>query len=249
MTFKGRALRRAALGISVTATVIVVSLAGAWGGSANGGTPRGHRGGSPYDFTTRYAIAQAKKPVYRSPNTHSGILRKLAFYTPDGEALQTYRFVASKRVHRTLWEKIAVPMRPNGQFGWVKRSWLGGADVSHTLIIVDIPTETMTVYSHGKVILTVPVGTGAPTTPTPTGHYWIAEAFPSTDPAYGPWAFGTTDYATDTDFPDGSIVGIHGTDEPQLIPGDPSHGCIRLTDADILELKPLVGIGTPVWVE
>jgi lipoprotein-anchoring transpeptidase ErfK/SrfK len=201
-----------------------------------------------YNVTTRFAIAESTSPVYRSPTTSSGVLTHLALYTPDNEALQTYQFVGSKVVKGTLWEQIDVPMRPNGQVGWVKRSWLGAANLSHTLIVVNIPTETMTVYNHGKLILQVPVGTGEPGTPTPTGHFWIAEAFPSNDPVYGPWAFGTTDRATDTDFPDDSIVGIHGTDQPDLIPGHPSHGCIRLTNADILKLKPLVGIGTPVWI-
>lgn len=237
-------LRRAALGLSVTLATTVGSFAAVAGASAKA---HAHQAAS-YNITTFFAVAQAENPIYSQPNTHASVVNKLAFYTPDNEALQTYRFVASKRVKRTLWEEIDVPMRPNGKVGWVKRSWLGQVEVSHRLIIVNIPTETMTVYNKGKLILTVPVGTGAQATPTPTGHFWIAEAFPSHDPVYGPWAFGTTDRATDTDFPDQSIVGIHGTDEPWLIPGDPSHGCIRLKDADILRLKALVSIGDPVWI-
>lgn len=176
-------------------------------------------------------------------------MARLAFYTPDSEALQTYRFVSSRRIGRSQWEQIDVPMRPNGQTGWVKRSWLGAVQISHTLIVVDIAHESLVLYNRGRVEFTAPVGTGAPATPTPTGRYWIAEAFPSSNPFYGPWAFGTTDYATDTEFPDGSIVGIHGTDQPQLIPGDPSHGCIRMRDPDILRLKALAGIGTAVWIQ
>jgi lipoprotein-anchoring transpeptidase ErfK/SrfK len=245
---KGRARRRAALGASLTATLILGSLAGPGLASAKRASPAAV---SPYNITTQFAIAQAENPAYRKPNIHSSVLRKLSFYTPDGEALQTYRFVTSKRVHGTVWEEIDVPMRPNGQIGWVKRSWLGAADVSHELIVVNREQEQLTVYNKGAVIFQAPVGTGdlALGWITPPGHFWIAEAFPSSDPFYGPWAFGTTDYATDTDFPDGSIVGIHGTNEPSLIPGDPSHGCIRLKDEDILKLKPLVGIGTPVWIE
>jgi lipoprotein-anchoring transpeptidase ErfK/SrfK len=188
-------------------------------------------------------------PVYRQPSTHAAVLTKLAFYTPDNEALQTYRFLSYRRIGSSQWEQIDVPMRPNGQTGWVKRSWLGAAHITHTLIVVNLATESLVLYDHGKAEFTAPVGTGAPGTPTPTGHYWIAEEFPSSSAFYGPWAFGTTDYATDTDFPDGSIVGIHGTDQPQLIPGDPSHGCIRLKDQDILKLKPLVSIGTAVWIQ
>lgn len=243
---KGRTRKRAALGLSVVA-VGLGSLASAGIATAKSGSARAEATTS-YNITTYYAVAQAEKPIYHQPSTHSGVLNKLVFYTPDGEALQTYQFLGTKRVGRTVWEHIAVPMRPNGQTGWVPRSWLQAPDVSHELVIVNLSKETLTVYNHGKLILMVPVGTGAPATPTPTGHYWIAEAFPSNSPFYGPWAFGTTDRATDTDFPDGSIVGIHGTDQPYLIPGDPSHGCIRLKNEDILKLKPLVGIGTPVWI-
>jgi lipoprotein-anchoring transpeptidase ErfK/SrfK len=43
------------------------------------------------------------------------------------------------------------------------------------------------------------------------------------------------------------VVGIHGAfGAPQLIPGDPSHGVVRMHDGDIAELAPRVQIGTPV---
>ena len=35
------------------------------------------------------------------------------------------------------------------------------------------------------------------------------------------------------------MVGLHGTNEPGLIPGRPSHGCIRLRNRDILTLYRL----------
>jgi lipoprotein-anchoring transpeptidase ErfK/SrfK len=249
VSFKGRMRKHAALGMTIAAAICAVPLAAAGTASAKGSTTVAQAAGPSYNVTTQFAIAQGESPIYRQPNAHSGVLNKLAFYTPDNEALQTYEFIGTRVVGGTLWEHIGVPMRPNGQTGWVKRSWLGAAQVVHTLIVVNIPTETLTVYNHGKVIFATPVGTGASGTPTPTGHFWIAEAFPSSDPVYGPWAFGTTDRANDTDFPDDSIVGIHGTDEPNLIPGDPSHGCVRLKDADILRLKSLVTIGTPVWIQ
>ena len=56
-------------------------------------------------------------------------------------------------------------------------------------------------------------------------------------PFYGPVAFGTTARsAVLTDWPDGGFIGIHGTNEPQLLPGRVSHGCIRLRNRDILRL-------------
>jgi lipoprotein-anchoring transpeptidase ErfK/SrfK len=51
-----------------------------------------------------------------------------------------------------------------------------------------------------------------------------------------------------TDWPGGGVIGMHGTDEPRLIPGRPSHGCIRLRNPDITRLYALTPIGTPVSI-
>ncbi len=249
--------KRAALVALATALALIPMLMGAAGAVAKHNPPYAIKPKPPkpkpkplqYNVTTKVAIAFAENPIYRRPTTHSAVVKDLAFYTPDGEALQTYRLIKNRRVGRTLWELIDVPMRPNGQSGWVERSWLGAAMVSRTVVVVDIPARTVTVYKRGKQVFSVPVGVGKATTPTPTGHFWIAEEFPSQNPFYGPWAFGTTDYAADTEFPDGSIVGLHGTDQPDLIPGDPSHGCIRFKDADILQMRSYVSIGSAVWIE
>ena len=66
---------------------------------------------------------------------------------------------------------------------------------------------------------------------------------------YGPIAFGTSARsAVLTDWPGGGFVGVHGTNEPQLIPGRVSHGCIRLRNPDILHLARLLPVGTPVTI-
>lgn len=208
-----------------------------------------HSTPNPYDVTTQVAVALAVQPIYRAASTRAGKLRDLQLYTPDGEALQTYELLASEKIGRTVWEQISVPMRPNGTTGWIKRSWLASTIVSHTLVVVDRATRRLTVYRHGAVVLTAPVGVGKPSTPTPAGHFWISESFPSSNPFYGPWAFGTTDYSVLTEWPGGGIVGLHGTDEPRLIPGDPSHGCVRLRNRDDLKLKSLISIGAAVWIE
>ncbi len=76
---------------------------------------------------------------------------------------------------------------------------------------------------------------GRPSTPTPAGRFWIRERFKIADrqSGYWPYAFGTSDYSTLTDWPGGGVVGIHGPyHQPQAIPGRVSHGCIRLHTAD-----------------
>jgi lipoprotein-anchoring transpeptidase ErfK/SrfK len=51
-----------------------------------------------------------------------------------------------------------------------------------------------------------------------------------------------------TDWPGGGFIGLHGTDEPELVPGRISHGCVRFRNRDILELGRLMQVGTPVTI-
>ena len=77
--------------------------------------------------------------------------------------------------------------------------------------------------------------------------YWIRELIRGDFGAYGPWAFGTSAYSNLSDWPGGGVIGLHGTNQPQLIPGRPSHGCIRMPNAKVLKLRKLMPIGTPFW--
>jgi lipoprotein-anchoring transpeptidase ErfK/SrfK len=43
-------------------------------------------------------------------------------------------------------------------------------------------------------------------------------------------------------------VGIHGTNQPELIPGRPSHGCVRIPNRKIRQLAKLMPIGTPIEI-
>jgi lipoprotein-anchoring transpeptidase ErfK/SrfK len=87
-------------------------------------------------------------------------------------------------------------------------------------------------------------------TVTPRGHFYVMEKLRTTNaPAYGPFAIGTSAYApTLSEWPGGGVVGIHGTNEPQLIPGRPSHGCIRMRDADVARLWSTIRLGTPIEI-
>ena len=69
------------------------------------------------------------------------------------------------------------------------------------------------------------------------------------DPFYGPVAFGTTARSpTQTDWPGGGFIGIHGTNQPGLVPGRVSHGCIRMRNRDVLRLARLMPVGTRLSV-
>ncbi len=148
------------------------------------------------------------------------------------------------------WFKIRIPMRPNGKVGWVREKAMGPLNVVYTKLIVNRNAKRATLYKRGKRILRVRVGIGKPSTPTPKGHFWIREKFRVHERGgiYGPAAFGTSNYSVLSDWPGGGIIGIHGTDEPELIPGNPSHGCIRMKNGAIRRLWKKMPVGTPLLI-
>lgn len=48
--------------------------------------------------------------------------------------------------------------------------------------------------------------------------------------------------------PNTNAIGIHGTSSPWSIGGRRSHGCIRLTNENILDLAPRVEVGVPIII-
>ena len=185
-----------------------------------------------------------------SPSRKSHAFRRMHLMTEDGFPEIYVALAQTVDKYGTQWVKIRVPMRPNGRTGWVPRDALGHFYEVHTQLIVDRHKLRATLYRSGKKIWSAPVGVGKASTPTPAGHFYIRERIKALQGGtiYGPYAFGTSDYSTLSEWPGGGIVGIHGTNEPQLIPGRPSHGCIRLTNAKVTQLWRLMPLGTPVRV-
>jgi lipoprotein-anchoring transpeptidase ErfK/SrfK len=149
-----------------------------------------------------------------------------------------------------VWARVPVPVLPNGTTAWVPRTTLGGYAIVRERLIVDLERLRLTLLRNGKAIFRAPIGVGRAGTPTPRGQFFIRDRLTRySSPFYGPLAFGTSARsATLTDWPAGGFIGIHGTNEPQLLPGRVSHGCIRLRNADVLELGRLMPVGTPLTI-
>ncbi len=200
---------------------------------------------------TRWAYVTAIEPIRAQPNTSARRVTWLHWKTEDGFP-EIYLLLSARwDSHGQEWIKLRIPMRPNGRTGWVKRDALGDLHVTHTLLVVDRERLTISFYTGGRLRWSAPVAVGKPSTPTPAGRFWIRERFKIEDPSsgYWPYAFGTSDYSTLTDWPGGGVVGIHGPYyEPWAIPGRVSHGCVRLRVADDAWLATHVGLGTPLEV-
>ena len=149
-----------------------------------------------------------------------------------------------------LWVRVRLAILPNNATAWVPRDALGPFRSVTTHLIVSRAQLRMTLYRSGRIIFRARVGVGRPYWPTPRGEYYVRERLSGFgDPMYGPLAFGLNARSNVlTDWPGGGFIGIHGTDEPQLLPGRVSHGCVRMRNPDILRLAPLLPLGTPVSI-
>src|SRR3954451_6693870 len=200
---------------------------------------------------TRWAYTNLDIKARKSPSSKARSVGKLHFNTEDGRpeiylALQMYTDAKGNE-----WVQTQLPGRPNGRTGWLPREALGEFHLIHTQVVVDRRKLRITLYKSGKKILQAPIGVGKSSTPTPGGQSWIREKLNGFgNPVYGPLAFGTGTYSNKlTDWPGGGVVGIHGTNEPNLIPGRPSHGCIRLKNSSIVRLSRLMKPGTPLLIK
>jgi hypothetical protein len=205
---------------------------------------------SDEETLTSWAHAEFTAPIRRLPAPTSRRIARLRYLTEDGfpEVYLVLRSYADQ--DQRTWLQVRIPMRPNGRTGWVVASALGPLHRVRTRLVVNRRDLRATLYDFGRRIWRSPIGVGKPSTPTPAGRFWIRERITVPDPGgpYGPEAFGTSAYSSLAGWPGGGVVGIHGTNEPYLIPGRPSHGCIRVPNRSIRRLARLMPIGTPVWI-
>jgi hypothetical protein len=200
---------------------------------------------------SRWAYPAREALIRTRPDDQARKIGRLQIVTEDGLP-EVYLLLRRRQgPGEQDWVRLRVPGRPNGRTGWVPTDALGAFHRVKTAITVDRHRLRVTLRRAGRVVFTAPVGIGKGSTPTPSGHYWIREKFrvAGGGGAYGPRALGTAAYAPGlTDWPSGGVVGFHGTDQPALVPGRPSHGCIRLRNRDILRFYKLVPVGTPLYI-
>ena len=148
------------------------------------------------------------------------------------------------------WLRVRLPILPNGSSGWIPRDAVRSFSAVDTHLVIDRSRFRITLYRDGRPIFHSIIGVGQPRWPTPAGRFYVRERLTGfTDPIYGALAFGTNGRsAVLTDWPGGGFIGIHGTNQPQILPGRVSHGCIRLRNSDILALARLMPVGTPVTI-
>ncbi len=175
-----------------------------------------------------------------------GSWRTLATVTPDGQGLARWAWRPSElgrhRLRAVLSASAASPLSTSGvrSVHVYDRSDPYGVPASYAhLILVDLSQYKLYYYEHGRVVRTFACVLGRPSLPTPKGHFKIYAKDPS---MYGPYGPRRMRYL--------GLYAIHGTNEPWLLdrwPRNYSHGCTRLSNANIVWLFDRVHVGTPVW--
>lgn len=195
------------------------------------------------------AIAKySSLPVYATPG--GALTRRLP--NPDPSNYNQRQILLVLRTSGQ-WMDVSLPIAPNGQTGWVPASQVTTEQNDYRVDVLR-SAHQLRVYRQNVLQKAYPIAVGTADTPTPGGTYFLKVLLAPPNPtgAYGPYAYGLSGYSSVlTNFDGGTgVIGIHGTDQPQVIGHDASHGCIRLTDAGITDLHNRfdLKLGTPVRI-
>jgi lipoprotein-anchoring transpeptidase ErfK/SrfK len=187
--------------------------------------------------------------VRAAPSPSAPVVRTLGRFRPDDQ-FQIVLAVSSRRgADGASWYRVSLPGPPNGGRGWVPAKAVQVRPVVNR-VVVRLGARLLEVHRvrDGKLLLRTVAAIGAPGSPTPQGRdFYVQSAFVPTDPFYGRFALETSAFARVSDWPT-DVVGIHGTNHPELLGQAVSHGCIRVANGAIAQLRRLAPLGTPIDV-
>jgi lipoprotein-anchoring transpeptidase ErfK/SrfK len=152
---------------------------------------------------------------------------------------------------RGRWLKVMLPGRPNGHEGWILNVSTIRA-VTDWHIVVDTSRRTLALYRSGKRMRVLEAVVGKPSTPTPTGEFFIEESIALRPSDVGaPFALALSARSNVLQEFDGGPgqIALHGLRNVGGVPGTAvSHGCVRLDDTAMRWLVARVGPGVPVTI-
>jgi lipoprotein-anchoring transpeptidase ErfK/SrfK len=235
------------VGRRVILALAAVSLAGFTAGSAAGAaTP------TRIQATQELAVLLTTHGAHRAPESGSPQVAIVPAHRPiTGEA--TILPVISQVIaaNGSRWLYVMLPGRPNGSTGWIAQSGTMPL-VTPWQMVIDLAARRVRVYRGGRLTKTFSAVVGKPSTPTPTGQFFVEETLKMTGgEAGGPFALALSARSNVfQEFEGGpGQIAIHGRDNLGGALGSAaSHGCVRLATASIDWLAARIGPGTPVTI-
>jgi lipoprotein-anchoring transpeptidase ErfK/SrfK len=189
----------------------------------------------------------APHEVHKGPSARSGSLPLISAARP----LTGLRTVLPVLGESKSWLHVRLPGRPNGLTGWIRKQ----ATVSSSTpwhLVVDISERRVIAFRLGHAVKSFPAVVGKPSTPTPTGTFFVEEAMSLSPGGLGaPFALALSARSTVYQEFDGGPgqIALHGLTGIGGVPGTAvSHGCIRLDGWAMTWLVSRVRAGTPVTI-
>lgn len=234
-------LRRIVM-LAATAT-----LAAAAAATAVAAAPRVHGGGVA--ATQQLAVLNHDTEAFKGPRADSGSVGEVNEVRPITGERTVLPVVASSGGGG--WLEVLLPGRPDSHTGWIE-----AAGVSRTTttwhIEIDLAKRQVAVFESGRPVRTFSAVIGKPSTPTPTGSFFVEETVPLAPSAGGaPFALALSARSNALAEFDGGPgqVALHGVAGIGGVPGTAvSHGCVRLSTLDITWLGEHISSGVPVTI-
>ena len=190
--------------------------------------------------------------AYSFPRTSSAERALISAHRPITGQVTTLPVLAQTTTRTgQRWLKVMLPGRPNSAIGWIKRA--GTRQQATTWYLhVTLAARRVAVYQLGRLVRTFLAVVGKPSTPTPTGSFFVEETviMPVSEPG-GPFALALSARSNVLQQFGGGPgqIAIHGRDSLGGTPGlAESHGCMRLNTADIDWLAARILPGTRVRI-
>jgi lipoprotein-anchoring transpeptidase ErfK/SrfK len=189
--------------------------------------------------------------------------------SPTGDSLQVVsgkdgRKLRDNRLERELEHAVldaGAPHRVVAAVHTTKPEVTRGEVASEypSYLTLDRSTFTLRLWKHLKLAKSYTVAVGQEGLETPAGLYHIQEkqVNPSWHVPNSAWA-GSLAGQVIPPGPEDPIkarwmgifegAGIHGTEELESLGSAASHGCVRMSIPDVIELYPQVEVGTPIYI-
>jgi hypothetical protein len=198
----------------------------------------------------RLAVAATSSTllVYRHPGPNPGTPFALSSLNPWNQPIRFLVVDVAKVDGGRRWLKILLGTGHNGAAGWVS---LSSVDLHprHDRIVVNLTRRLLWHIRDGRVIQRFSVAVGAPNTPTTPGRFFVwAKLSAAPHGPYGAYVLGLSGFSTVlTEWPGGGRMAIHGTDDPNDTGHAVSHGCVRVYNP-LMEQLRAIPMGTQVVI-
>jgi lipoprotein-anchoring transpeptidase ErfK/SrfK len=202
--------------------------------------------------TQRLAQLLSAHQVHRRPQARSELVTSVPAHTPITGERTTLPVLAQAIARNGIaWLRVMVPGRPNGSTGWIAKQGTRTAATGWRLL-VNLTARVVKVYRHGRFLRSFRAVVGKPSTPTPTGRFFVQETLRmSPGEPGGPFALALSARSNALrEFEGGpGQIALHGRGElGGTLGAAESHGCVRLATSSIDWLAARIGPGVPVTI-